>query len=156
MSISIGDSVPSVKVFSTDPMPEHLVLSELLMGKTSVLLFFPAAHTRVCEAELCSVRDNLEQYNSLGAQVFGMSVDTPFTLAAWAKQLGLEYRLLSDYSKEAIKAFGVESMLKGLPGFSQRSAFVFDQDGILRWKWVAEVNSQEPPYAQIVQAISQI
>lgn len=148
---STGDLLPNVTVFT--PAADPKTLPELVHGKPSVLLFFPAAHTRVCEKELCTFRDGLTQYNDLGAQVFGISVDTPWTLASYMKELGLEFSLISDYNKEATRALGLEISLKGLPGFSQRAAYVTDPEGKIAWSWVADVPGQEPPYDQVADAV---
>ena len=134
-------------MFTTQAEP--VALPELVQGKPSVFLFFPAAHIRVCEKELCTFRDGLAQYNHMGVQVFGVSVDTPWTLAAYSKELGLEFPLISDYNKEATRAFGLEISLRGLPGFSQRAAYVTDGNGTITWAWVAEVTAQEPPYEEV-------
>ncbi|WP_027892401.1 redoxin domain-containing protein [Calidithermus chliarophilus] len=150
MGFALGDLLPNVTVFTATA--EAKCLLELVRGKPAVLLFFPAAHTRVCEKELCTFRDGLARYNALGAQVFGISVDTPWTLAAYARDLGLEFPLLSDYNREATRALGLEISLKGLPGFSQRAAYVTDAEGRVRWSWVAEVPAQEPPYEEVAAA----
>ncbi len=151
MATSASDFLPNVTVYTVQAEPQQL--PQLLSGKPAVLLFFPAAHTRVCERELCTFRDGLAQYNYLGVQVLGISVDTPWTLGAYAKELGLEFPLISDYDKAATRAFGLEISLRGLPGFSQRAAYVVGADGKITWAWVAEMTSQEPPYEEIAGAV---
>lgn len=154
MAISTGDLLPNATVFTPAAQPKTLL--ELTAGKPSVLLFFPAAHTKTCEKELCTFRDGLAGYNDLGAQVFGISVDTPWTLVSYMKELGLDFPLISDYNKEATRAFGLEITLKGLPGFSQRAAYVTDSSGKITWAWVADVASQEPPYDEVTKAVQEI
>ncbi|MCS7194823.1 MAG: redoxin domain-containing protein [Meiothermus sp.] len=151
MAVQVGDLLPDVVVYT--PSVEPCRLPELAGDGPLVLLFFPAAHTRVCERELCAVRDGLATYNALGARVYGISVDTPWTLGAYAEKLGLSFPLLSDYNREATRAFGLEISLKGLPGFSQRAAYVVGPQGRVVWAWVAEVPSQEPPYEAIEEAV---
>ncbi|MCS7067246.1 MAG: redoxin domain-containing protein [Meiothermus sp.] len=151
MAIQLGDSLPNVTVYNTSA--EAVSLAQLVQNKPAVLLFFPAAHTRVCEKELCTFRDGLAEYNQLGVEVYGLSVDTPWTLGAYARALGLAFPLLSDYNREATRAFGLEISLRGLPGFSQRAAYVVDATGRIAWAWVAEVPAQEPPYEEVVAAV---
>ncbi|KIQ55203.1 redoxin domain-containing protein [Meiothermus taiwanensis] len=151
MAIQVGDHLPDVTVFNTAAEP--ISLPTLAKGRPLVLLFFPAAHTRVCEKELCTVRDSLAEYNQLGAEVYGLSVDTPWTLAAYARSLGLAFPLLSDYNREATRVFGLEISLRGLPGFAQRAAYVVDASGQITWAWVAEVPAQEPPYPEVAAAV---
>jgi len=151
MAIKTGDTLPDVTVYTTTAEPRNL--SQLVQGKPLVLLFFPAAHTRTCERELCTFRDGLALYNQLGAQVYALSVDTPWTLGAYAQALGLAFPLLSDYLREATRAFGLEISLRGLPGFSQRAAYVVDAAGRIAWAWVAEVPAQEPPYEEVAAVV---
>ncbi|MFX6803751.1 redoxin domain-containing protein, partial [Acinetobacter baumannii] len=73
-------------------------------GKPVVLLFFPLAFTGVCTAELCNVRDNMATYNATNAQVYGISVDSLFTLDKFKKEQNLNFPLLSDFNKEASTA----------------------------------------------------
>lgn len=80
-------------------------------------------------------------------------MDTPWTLGAYAKALGLAFPLVSDYNKEATRAFGLEISLRGLPGFSQRAAYLVDASGRIVWAWVAEIPAQEPPYPEVVAAV---
>ena len=74
----IGTLAPSFSLFDTE---KHKVLLEDLKGRNVVLLFFPLALTGVCTTELCQVRDNLSFYNDLDANVFGVSVDSIFSLS---------------------------------------------------------------------------
>lgn len=154
MAISVGESLPEVTVYtaSAEPLP----LPSLVQGKPTVLLFFPAAFTRVCEKELCTFRDGLAAYNDLGANVYALSVDTPFTLKAYAQQLGLSFPLISDFDKAATRALGLEIGLRGIMGFSQRAAFVVAPDGKVGWQWIAEVPSQEPPYEEVAAAVRSV
>lgn len=148
---SIGQPLPAATLYD-GALASHN-LSELAAGKPTVLLFFPAAYTRVCEKELCTVRDGLLAYSELGAQVYGISVDMPWTLANYAKQLGVQYPLLSDSNREAVKALGLEINLRGIQSVSQRAAFVLDGSNALRWQWIAENPGQEPPYEEVVEVV---
>ena len=148
---SIGQPLPAATLYDGSLAPHNL--AEIAQGKPTVLLFFPAAYTRVCEKELCTVRDGLSAYAEIGAQVFGVSVDTPWTLLNYARQLGVQYPLLSDFNKEAVKALGLEITLRGIQGVSQRAAFVLDGSSVLCWQWIAEHPGQEPPYEEVVGAV---
>lgn len=127
-------------------------------GKNVVLLFFPAAFTSVCTAELCHARDNMEQYNKLNAQVYGISVDMPFSLAEFAKQQSLNFPLLSDFNKEASTAYGsiYPDWIMGMRGVSKRSAFVIDKDGIVRYAEVLENAGEQPSFEKINEALQSL
>ena len=107
-------------------------LSDNFGKKKSVLLFFPLSFTGVCTAELCSVRDSLKQYEALNAAVYGISVDSPFSQEAFAKQEGINFPLLSDFNRDVSTAYDVLfPELLGFKGVAKRSAFVIDEDGTI-------------------------
>ena len=77
MKIVVGQQAPAFSLYDSD---KNKVSLTDFAGKNVVLLFFPLAFTSVCTAELCSVRDNLGEYNELNAEVLGISVDSLHTL----------------------------------------------------------------------------
>ena len=101
MAIPVGAHAPHITLLNTDKekvtFPNH--------GEVTVLVFYPAAFTSVCTAELCSFRDAIANYNDVDAKVYGISVDLPFTLAEFKEQQKLSFDLLSDHAHEAIKAY---------------------------------------------------
>jgi peroxiredoxin len=124
-----------------------------------VLAFFPAAFTGVCEKELCSFRDSLAALNELNATVLGISVDAPFSNAAFAERNQLNFPLLSDYTREAVKAYGVaHDDFAGMPGYTaaKRSVFVIDPSGALQYTWVGPNPGVEPNYDEVKQAVASI
>ena len=72
---NIGDKAPDFELPDPDMKPRRL--SEFY-GKKTILAFFPAAESPVCTAEMCALRDSLDQLRDLGANVVGISVDGPF------------------------------------------------------------------------------
>jgi peroxiredoxin len=133
-------------------------LSEI-RGKPTVLLFFPGAFTSVCTKELCNFRDSLARFNSLNAQVIGVSVDSPYAQKAFAEANKLNFTLLSDFNRRAVKAFGIEDPNFGggnLPGVAKRSVFVLDRDGVVRYKWVSDNPAVEPNYEEVAAAAKKV
>jgi peroxiredoxin len=104
----------------------------------------------VCTKELCTFRDSLAALNQAKAQVYGISVDTFFTLKAFQQAQGLTFPLLSDFNKEAIRAYGVfnEDMI-GLKGIAKRAVFVIDKAGIVRYSEVLADARSEPDYEKV-------
>ena len=98
MKINPGDSAPDFTLFSANK--EEVKLSDQ-RGKNVVLLFFPLAFSGVCTDEVCQVRDGLSDYQDMNAEVFGISVDSPFTLDAFGKSHNLNFDLLSDFDHGA-------------------------------------------------------
>lgn len=116
----------------TDSGLADIRLSDNFGKKKTVLLFFPLAFTSVCTSELCSVRDSLKQYEELNADVYGISVDSPFAQEVFAKQQNINFPLLSDFNREATRAYDVLCPeLVGLQGVAKRSAFVIDENGTI-------------------------
>jgi peroxiredoxin len=127
-----------------------------LRGKPTVLAFFPGAFTGVCTTEMCTFRDDMSVYASLSAQVIGISVDSPYAQKAFADQNRLTLQFLSDYNRQAVRAFGVEdpNFAGGLlPGVAMRSVFVLDPNGVVRYKWVAPTQATLPDFKAVEAAI---
>ena len=155
MSLPINQQAPAFKLFNTEK--KEISLSDY-RGKNVVLLFFPLAFTNVCTAELCSVRDNYALYNDLNAVVFGISVDSVFTLAKFKEEQRLNFDLLSDFNKTASADY--ESLYPvfgmGMKGVSKRSAFVIDREGILRYAETLENANEQPDFGKIKACLEQL
>ena len=154
--LQTGDQAPD---FTLPNHKREKVSLESLRGKTVVLAFFPAAFTGVCEKEMCSFRDSLATLNDLNATVLGVSVDAPFANAAFAERNQLNFPLLSDYNREAVKAFGIaHDDFAGMPGYTaaKRSVFVIDPAGKVTYAWVGPTPGVEPNYDEIQQAVTEI
>jgi len=151
MSIDVGSKAPDFTLISDDRQPVTL---SALRGRPVVLAFFPAAFSSVCTKELCTFRDSLAQLNRANAQVFGISVDTFFTLKAFRDHEKLTFPLLSDFNKQAIREYGVfnEDMI-GLKGIAKRAVFVLDKNGVVRHREVLEDARNEPDYQKVFSAL---
>ncbi|MEM3670382.1 MAG: peroxiredoxin [Thermoprotei archaeon] len=128
-------------------------------GKPLVLAFYPGAFTGVCTKEMCTFRDSLSKFNSVGATVIGISVDPPFSLKAFKEQNKINFPLLSDYNREAVKAYGVAAGdFAGLKGYTaaKRSVFILDKEGKIAYKWVTENPGVEPDYAEVQKVVSEL
>jgi peroxiredoxin len=152
MAVDVGSKAPDFTLTNQDRQP--VKLSEQ-RGKPVVLAFFPAAFSSVCTKELCTFRDAMARLNSAKAQVYGVSVDTFFTLKAFQDAQGYNFPLLSDFNKEAIKDYGVfnEDMI-GLKGIAKRAVFVIDKDGIVRHREVLDDARNEPNYDAVFKTLA--
>ena len=146
--ITTDTKAPEFTLINTDL---NLVSLSDYKGKNVVLLFFPLAYTSVCTEELCSVRDAYEEYKDLNAVVFGISVDSPYTLKQFKKDHNLNFELLSDFNKTASLAYGsmYDVFGKGLKGVSKRSAFVIDSNGVVKYAEVLENTGNQPDFNKI-------
>lgn len=96
---------------------------------TTVLAFFPGAFTGACTEELCTFRDQMQEFNDLGAEVIGISVDTPFALQEFAAQNDLTFRLVSDTDKGICEQYDVKTTFPATGhAIAERAVFVI-QDG---------------------------
>src|SRR5947208_2778870 len=133
MAAETGSIAPDFTLPNQDREPVTLSKQR---GRPIVLAFFPAAFSSVCQKELCTFRDaltQLDKLNSVNAQVYGISVDTFFTLKAFGEQQHLKFPLLSDFNKQVIRDYGVynDDMI-GMKGIAKRAVFVVDKNGVVR------------------------
>ena len=152
MSVDVGSKAPDFTLINEERQPVTLSQQR---GKPVVLAFFPAAFSSVCQKELCTFRDSMARLNDAKAEVYGISVDTFFTLKAFHDQQHLTFPLLSDFNKTVIRDYGVfnEDMI-GLKGIAKRAVFVLDGDGVVRHKEVLEDARNEPNYQKVFQTVS--
>ena len=151
MALSKGDAAPDFTLPNSENQPVSL---SAYRGQPVVVLFFPLAFTSVCTEEMCTMRDHLGQYDGLNAQVLGISVDSPFTLAKFKAEQSLNFPLLSDFNKRAAGDYGVlYETFFGLEGVAKRSAFVVDAGGAVAYAEVLEDAGEQPDYHALQQTL---
>lgn len=130
MGVDVGDEAPDFEL--PDQFGRPVRLSSFRGEKAVVVMFYPFAFSRVCTGELCQVRDTLPQWQSDDVQLLAVSCDVKFSLRAFAERDGLEFPLLSDFWPHGAVAsdFGV---LNETTGAADRSTFIVDRDGLVRW-----------------------
>lgn len=155
MKIEPGQGAPDFSLY--DSARNKVTLTDF-RGKKIVLFFFPFAFTSVCTKELCSIRDNIGDYEKLNAEVFGISVDSHYALARYKQDQHLNFSLLSDFNKEVSAAYGTlyEKFGLEMKGVSKRSAFVIDQEGIVKYAEVLENASEMPNFSKIQAMLASI
>ena len=133
MAIKAGSKAPDFTLKSKQASGlVDVKLSDNFGKKNTVLLFFPAAFTSVCTKELCDLSQGLTAF--AGADVIGISVDTPFAQDAWAQKEKITIPLASDLNKEVIKKYDVVfPMLAGVGDTAARAAFVIDKNGVVQY-----------------------
>ncbi len=153
MAIQVGQQAPDFTLRDTEK--NKVTLSEQ-RGKNVVLLFFPLAFTSVCTTELCGIRDNISFYNNTNAVVYGLSVDSLFSLGKFKEEQNLNFTLLSDFNKEVSTAYDTiySDWFNDMKGVSKRSAFVIDKDGIVQYAEVLENAGDVPNFEAIQQVLS--
>ena len=156
MAVDVGQTAPEFTLHDTDRGRRSL--SEF-KGKNVVLAFFPGAFTGTCTTEMCALRDRMNRFNSLNAQVLGISVDPPFSQKVWAENNGLNFPVLSDFNRQAVNLYGIPLQdLAGMEGYvaAKRAVFVLDKGGVVRYKWEAPAPGNEPLYDEIEEALGKL
>ncbi|GAB2970712.1 peroxiredoxin [Saccharothrix stipae] len=140
--VEVGALAPDFTLNDYNKQP--VTLSSFRGERNVLLVFYPFAFSGICTGELCQVRDELAAYEDENVQVIGVSVDTPFSLKAWAAQEAYQFPLLSDFwpHGQVAQAYGVFNEKAGL---ANRGTFLVDTAGIVRY---AEVNAPGEPRDQ--------
>jgi peroxiredoxin Q/BCP len=129
--LKIGDKMPHFEVVDQDG---KVVTSEELLGRKTILYFYPKDNTSGCTAEACSLRDNHEALIAKGYNVIGVSKDSAASHRKFIDKYELPFTLLADTTTQMQQSFGVwaEKSLYGRKYMGTlRHTFIFDEEGIL-------------------------
>jgi peroxiredoxin Q/BCP len=129
--LKIGDKMPDFEVIDQNG---NTVTSQDLLGKKTVIYFYPKDNTSGCTAQACNLRDNYARLVAKGYNVIGISRDSVNSHKDFASKHDLPFTLLSDTSAEILQAFGAwgENKIDGKTTVGPlRKTFIFDEDGIL-------------------------
>jgi peroxiredoxin len=156
MALPIGTEAPDFTLpRKTSEGFESYTLSDNFGTHSTVLLFFPFAFTSVCMSEMCSVRDSFHDFEALDAQVYGISVDSPFTLEEMARKEQIPFPLLSDFNREVASRYDVlYDELLGLRGVAKRSALVVGKDGRIAYSWSSDDPKNIPDFQELQRSLS--
>ena len=112
----------------------RMVSSKELIGRKTIIYFYPKDNTSGCTAEACNLRDNYEALQAKGYNVVGVSKDSAASHSRFAAKHNLPFTLLADTGKEMLKAFGAwgeKKMYGKTVEGTLRRTFIFDEQGIL-------------------------
>jgi len=148
MSVTTGQQAPEFILVSDELTSVSLAD---FAGKKVVIHFFPFAFTGTCTTQLCTMRDSFGYYEDMNAQILGISVDSPFTLKKFKEEYEYQFPLLSDFNKDASKAYGAfyDEFILGLKGVSKRAAFVLDENHKVIYAEVLDVATDLPDFEVI-------
>jgi len=155
MTIQTGQVAPDATLFMS---PKETAQISDFRGRPVVLLFFPLAFSSVCTQEMCTMAEDYSVYSGLGAEVIGISVDSPYVNEKFAEACNATFPIASDFNREASRAFGVlrSTLGIGLRDVSERAAFVLDRDGRVVYAWVGENPGVMPPFEEIRAAVERL
>jgi peroxiredoxin len=155
MALRVGTNAPDFTLQTkTSTGLEAVTLSDQYAKKRVLILFFPLAFTSVCVEEMCHVNATLAEYEDLNAYVYGVSVDSPFSLEKMAQADQLKFPLLSDFNKTVATAYDVLfADLLGFKGVAKRAAFVIDTDGRILYSESSDDPKKLPNFESIKAAL---
>ncbi|MAY13649.1 MAG: peroxiredoxin [Euryarchaeota archaeon] len=148
--VQIGDAAPDFTLKNTEKSDVSLAD---YAGQTVILAFYPGAFTGVCDKEMCAFQDNLGKLNDANAVVLGISVDSPWANAEFARKYDLGFTLLSDIDRVVVNSYDATFVgLGGIEGYvcANRVVIVIDKNGVVQHRWVAENPGVEPDYDTVV------
>jgi peroxiredoxin len=125
----VGEPAPDFEL--VNQYGEPVRLSEL-RGRNVVVVFYPFAFSGICTGELCEIRDNLSLFADADATVLAISVDSKFTVRAYAEKEGYGFDLLADFWPHGAVASDYGVFDPG-SGMAQRGTFIIDAHGIIRY-----------------------
>lgn len=133
--VQVGDPVPDFSLPSQSG--EMVNVKDFVGQKAVVLYFYPKDDTPGCTAESCAFRDSYQVFQDAGAEVIGISADSPASHTQFAAKHQLPFTLLSDTGNKIRKLFGVPATLGLLPG---RVTYVIDRQGVVRKVFNSQFN----------------
>ena len=129
--LTIGDKMPT---FCAIDQNGTVITNEQLLGKKTIIYFYPKDSTPGCTTEACNLRDNYHRFLEQGYQIYGVSKDSQKSHQNFIAKNELPFPLLSDPSTTMLQAFGAwgEKKMCGKTCMGTlRKTFVFDEQGIL-------------------------
>ena len=130
MSLAVGHTAPDFTL--KDQNQKEVKLSDFAGKKKVVLVFYPLDWSPVCTNEHACFVNDMKQFETLDAEVLGVSVDSVWSHKAYAEKMGIKYSLLADFHPKGAtgEKYGVYLGEKGITG---RAIFIVDKQGKVAW-----------------------
>jgi peroxiredoxin len=146
-----GETAPDFTLVTTTGQP--VTLSSFRGKKNVLLAFFPLAFTSTCSLELQHFTTDYDSFEAKGVVVIPISVDSVPSLKAFKKELAIGPELASDFRRDVARAYGV---LNDEKFFANRSYFLIDKAGVVRWSHIEKVNLEKRENAEILAEIDKL
>ena len=127
-----GDQFPE---FSLENQKGELITNETIKGQVTILYFYPRDNTPTCTTEACDFRDNIEMFNDLNVNIYGVSGDSKKKHQNFIEKHELNFDLLVDQDYQLSNEVGVYQLKKSFGKESMgivRTTFVIDEQGIVK------------------------
>ena len=139
MAIAAGERAPEFTLARAEGAP---FTRDDLLGRTTVLVFYPFAFSPVCTDQLNLYDELRDEFAARGATLYGVSCDATYSQTAFREQLGVEIEQLSDFEPKGAACRAFDVLHPG--GFPQRALVLVGPDGVVRWSYQAEKPSELP------------
>ena len=150
-ALSPGTQAPDFSLRST---PDQFVSLSEFRGRPVILAFYPADWSPVCGDQMALYNEVLPEFQNLGAELLGISVDGAWCHAAFRRDRKLHFPLLADFEPKGAVAQTYGVYRKG-DGVSERALFVIDPEGIIHWSYVSPIGVN-PGAAGILSALESL
>jgi mycoredoxin-dependent peroxiredoxin len=136
MSLAVGQTAPDFVL--KDQSQKEVKLSDFAGKKKVVLVFYPLDWSPVCTNEHACFVNDMRQFETLDAEVLGVSVDSVWSHKAYAEKMGIKYSLLADFQPRGAMSekYGVFLPEKGITG---RAIFIIDKGGKVAWSKIYDI-----------------
>ena len=130
MSLSVGQTAPDFTL--KDQSQKEVKLSDFAGKKKVVLVFYPLDWSPTCTNEHACFVNDMKQFETLDAEVLGVSVDSVWSHKAYAEKMGIKYSLLADFHPRGAMSekYGVYMPDRGITG---RAIIIVDKNGKVVW-----------------------
>jgi len=130
MSLRVGQTAPDFTL--KDQSQKEVKLSDFAGRKKVVMVFYPLDWSPTCTNEHACFVNDMKRFESLDAEVLGVSVDSVWSHKAYAEKMNIKYSLLADFHPKGAMSekYGVYLREKGITG---RSIFIIDKGGKVAW-----------------------
>jgi peroxiredoxin Q/BCP len=137
-TLKVGDKAPDFALRSQDG--RTVALHDYLGSKNVVLYFYPKDFTPGCTAETKKFSENYDEVLAMGAEVLGISSDSPDSHSDFARECGATFPMLADKGGRVRESYGVRSSFGLAPG---RVTFVIDRNGIVRHVFSSQLRPRQ-------------
>ncbi|MGB6897903.1 MAG: peroxiredoxin [Candidatus Acidiferrum sp.] len=152
MSIAVGQTAPDFMLLNQDK--KEVKLSDFAGKKNVVLMFYPLDWSPTCTSEHACMVNDMRSFDTLDAEVLGISVDSIWSHKAYAEKMGIKYSLLADFQPRGAMSdkYGVFLADKGITG---RSIIIINKAGKVAWSKDYDI-PVVPDLKEVTAALSQV
>jgi peroxiredoxin len=116
---------------------------EDLLGRTTVLVFYPFAFSPVCTDQMNVYDEVLDEFEAKGATLYGVSTDASYSQTAFREKLGVRIEQLSDFEPKGAASRALGAYFEP-GGMSNRTLVIVGPDGVVTWSWEGDTPGDLP------------